>query len=61
MNVHSLILLIAPYPYFKRLIKDDVKEVASGYDCGLNINNYNDVKEGDMVEAFEEIEVSKKL
>lgn len=41
--------------------KDDVKEVASGYDCGLNINNYNDVKEGDMVEAFEEIEVSKKL
>ena len=41
--------------------KDDVKEVASGYDCGLNINNYNDVKEGDMIEAFEEIEVSKKL
>ena len=41
--------------------KDDVKEVTSGYDCGLNINNYNDVKEGDMVEAFEEVEVSKKL
>lgn len=41
--------------------KDDVKEVTSGYDCGLNISNYNDVKEGDMVEAFEEVEVSKKL
>lgn len=41
--------------------KDDVKEVASGYDCGLNINNYNDVKEGDMIEAYEEIEVSKTL
>ena len=41
--------------------KDDVKEVASGYDCGLNISNYNDVKEGDMIEAFEEVEVSKKL
>ena len=41
--------------------KDDVKEVASGYDCGLNIAGYNDVKEGDMVEAFEEVEVSKTL
>ena len=41
--------------------KDDVKEVLSGYDCGLNITNYNDIKEGDMIEAFEEVEVSKKL
>ena len=41
--------------------KDDVKEVSSGYDCGLNIAGYNDVKEGDMIEAYEEIEVSKKL
>lgn len=41
--------------------KDDAKEVASGYDCGLNIANYNDVKEGDMIEAFEEVEVTKKL
>ena len=41
--------------------KDDVKEVTSGYDCGLNIANYNDVKEGDMVEAFEEVQVEKKL
>ena len=41
--------------------KDDVKEVSSGYDCGLNIANYNDIKEGDMVEAYEEVEVSKTL
>lgn len=41
--------------------KDDVKEVLSGYDCGLNIANYNDVKEGDMIEAYEEVEVSKTL
>ena len=41
--------------------KDDVKEVSSGYDCGLNIANYNGVKEGDMIEAYEEVEVSKTL
>ncbi|MDR2534296.1 MAG: translation initiation factor IF-2 [Tannerellaceae bacterium] len=41
--------------------KDDVKEVASGYECGLNINGYNDIRIGDMVEAYEEIEVKKTL
>ena len=41
--------------------KEDVKEVASGYECGLNIANFNDIKLGDMVEAFEEVEVLKKL
>ncbi len=41
--------------------KDDVKEVAFGYECGLNINGYNDIKEGDLVEAFEEVEVKKTL
>ncbi len=41
--------------------KDDAKEVASGFECGLNINNFNDIKEGDLVEAYEEIEVSRKL
>ena len=41
--------------------KDDVKEVTSGYDCGLNINGYNDIREGDMVECFEEVEVKKSL
>ena len=41
--------------------KDDVKEVTSGYDCGLNISGYNDVKEGDIIECYEEVEVKKSL
>ena len=41
--------------------KDDVKEVANNYECGLNIDKYNDIKVGDIVEAFEEVEVAKKL
>ncbi|MBN2614527.1 MAG: translation initiation factor IF-2 [Bacteroidales bacterium] len=40
--------------------KDDVKEVASGYECGLNIENFNDIKVGDYIEGFEEVEVSRK-
>ncbi|RNC91879.1 MAG: translation initiation factor IF-2 [Allomuricauda sp.] len=41
--------------------KDDVKEVAKGYDCGLQIKNYNDIKEGDILEAFQEVAVKKTL
>ena len=41
--------------------KDDVKEVAKGYDCGIQIKNYNDIKELDIVEAFQEVAVKKKL
>ena len=41
--------------------KEDVKEVAQGYECGLNIQNFNDIKIGDIVEAFEEIEVKQTL
>jgi translation initiation factor IF-2 len=41
--------------------KEDVKEVASGYECGLSINNYNDIKVGDLIEAYEEIEVKQTL
>ncbi|NDW10489.1 translation initiation factor IF-2 [Dysgonomonas sp. 520] len=41
--------------------KEDVKEVSSGYECGLNIHNYNDIQIGDVVEAFEEVEVKKTL
>ena len=41
--------------------KDDVKEVAKGYECGLNVNGYNDIKEGDFIEAFEHVEVAKTL
>jgi translation initiation factor IF-2 len=41
--------------------KDDVKEVAQGYECGLNIHNFNDIKIGDIIEAFEEIEIKQTL
>jgi translation initiation factor IF-2 len=41
--------------------KDDMKEVLSGYECGLNIENFNDVKVGDVVEAYEIVEVKRKL
>ena len=39
--------------------KDDVKEVATGYECGLNIENFNDIKVGDIVEGFEQVEVAR--
>jgi translation initiation factor IF-2 len=41
--------------------KDDVKEVTKGYDCGLQIKDYNDIKIGDTIEAYIEIAVKKKL
>ena len=41
--------------------KDDVKEVVSGQDCGLNIEGFNDIKVGDIVEAYEIIEIKRKL
>ena len=41
--------------------KDDVKEVKTGYECGLNVENFNDMKVGDNVEAFHEVEVAKQL
>lgn len=41
--------------------KDDVKEVATNFDCGISITNYNDIKEGDILETFEEIKVKQKL
>lgn len=41
--------------------KDDVKEVVTGQDCGLNIVNFNDIKAGDFIEAYKEVEIKKKL
>jgi translation initiation factor IF-2 len=41
--------------------KDDVKEVATGYECGLMVKNYNDVRIGDILEGFEEVEVKRTL
>ncbi len=41
--------------------KDDVKEVKNNYECGLNIDKFNDMREGDIIEAFEEVEIARKL
>ena len=44
-----------------RRFKDDVKEVATGYECGMGLENYNDIKTGDIIEAFEMEKVAAKL
>jgi len=44
-----------------RRFKDDVKEVSKGYDCGMQIKNYNDIKEGDVIEGYQEVAVKKKM
>jgi translation initiation factor IF-2 len=41
--------------------KEDIKEVSAGYECGIGLYNFNDVKVGDIIEAFEDIEVARKL
>jgi translation initiation factor IF-2 len=41
--------------------KEDVKEVATGYECGLNIQNFNDIKVGDLIEGYDRVEVKAKL
>jgi translation initiation factor IF-2 len=40
--------------------KDDVKEVSAGYECGLNIKDFNDIKEGDIIEGYEKVEIKRK-
>ncbi|HEX5316168.1 MAG TPA: EF-Tu/IF-2/RF-3 family GTPase, partial [Candidatus Kapabacteria bacterium] len=44
-----------------RRFKDDVREVDSGYECGIGLENFNDVKAGDVIEAFKIVEVKRKL
>ncbi|REK36288.1 MAG: translation initiation factor IF-2 [Bacteroidetes bacterium] len=44
-----------------RRFKDDVKEVSAGYECGLNIANFNDIKVGDIIEGYEQVEVKRTL
>ena len=41
--------------------KEDVRDVAAGYECGLNIDKFNDIRVGDIIEAYEEVEVKQKL
>jgi translation initiation factor IF-2 len=44
-----------------RRFKDDVREVAEGFECGIGIENFNDIHEGDVIEAFEVREVAREL
>ena len=55
----GVVLMSGTLASLKRF-KDDVKEVAKGYDCGIQINNYNDIIIGDVIEAFSEVEIKKK-
>jgi translation initiation factor IF-2 len=41
--------------------KDDVREVKEGFECGLSLKNYNDLKEGDQLEVYEVVEVARTL
>ncbi len=44
-----------------KLFKDDVKELKAGFECGLSLKGYDDVKVGDQIEAFETVEVARSL
>jgi translation initiation factor IF-2 len=44
-----------------RRIKDDVNEVRQGFECGIGVKNYNDVKEGDQIEVYERVQVKRTL
>ena len=48
------ILTYGSYAEINALFKEDVKDVQKGYECGLTIQNFNDIKVGDVVEVFEE-------
>ncbi|MDY4411142.1 MAG: translation initiation factor IF-2 [Prevotella sp.] len=56
----GIVVHTAPIAALKRY-KDDVKEVASGLECGISLVNYNDIQAGDVLETFTEIEVEQKL
>ena len=44
-----------------RRFKDDAREVAAGYECGIGVENYNDLKQGDIIEAFTQVQVAGTL
>ena len=55
----GIVMFDGPLASLKRF-KDDVKEVRAGYECGFVFENYNDIKEGDLVEAYKMVEVERK-
>jgi translation initiation factor IF-2 len=56
----SVVIYTGELAALKRF-KDDVKEVSKGYDCGMQIKNYNDIREYDVIEGFQEVQIKKKL
>jgi translation initiation factor IF-2 len=56
----NLVIFTGELDSLKRF-KDDAKEVKEGFDCGLNIKNYNDIQEGDVLEFFEIREIARTL
>ncbi|MBR5036611.1 MAG: translation initiation factor IF-2, partial [Prevotella sp.] len=56
----GIVIHTAPIDALKRY-KDDVKEVASGFECGISLVNWGDILEGDIIETFTEIEIEQKL
>ena len=56
----GIVVLTSTLSSLKRF-QDDVKEVSKGYDCGIQLKNYNDIKVGDVLEFFNELEVKKKI
>lgn len=56
----GIVVHTAPINALKRY-KDDVKEVATGFECGISLVNFNDIQEGDIIETFTEIEVKQTL
>ena len=54
----GIVIFEGPLASLKRF-KDDVKEVKAGYECGFVFANFNDIKEGDLVEAFEMVEIPR--
>ena len=55
----GIVIFDGPLASLKRF-KDDVKEVRAGYECGFVFENYNDIKEGDLVEAYKMVEIERK-
>ena len=56
----ELLLQLLSLLLLKRF-QDDAKEVSKGYDCGMQLKNYNDIKIGDVLECFNELKIKKKL
>ena len=55
----GIVIFDGPLASLKRF-KDDVKEVRTGYECGFVFENFNDIKEGDLVEAYKMVEIERK-